>query len=484
MKLKKVGIITLLLLTGAIIFSILTNCSSNQWIELFDGKTLDGWIVSENKNSWKVEDGMIITNGERSHLFYNGNVEGHNFKNFELSIDVKAKNESNSGIYLHTRYQETGWPDKGYECQIFNGKKDLESDGYVERKLTGSIYGIRNAWKSPVADNEWFNYRIVVQSKTIQTYINNFLICEYTEPDSIFRLTGNEGRVLSSGTFALQCHDPSSVVYFKDIKVKVFSNDLEFLGNPVQDLELEKKIITYSTNNFPLLDLHVHLKGGLSMKQALKTARMYGFTYGIAVNCGYKMGYESEEELRIFLDGYQKPPHTYLAMQAEGREWLELFSEEIISEFDYVFTDAMTWTNNNGNRMRLWIDEETEVGDPEDFMEQLVENIEKILNNEPIDVYVNSTYLPKEISENYNVLWTTERMDRVIKALVDNSIALEIGARYKLPSPVFIKRAKNAGVKFTFGTNNSSANNLGHLQNCLDMIEECDLKPEDMWKLN
>ena len=141
----------------------------------------------------------------------------------------------------------------------------------------------------------------------------------------------------------------------------------------------------------------------------------------------------------------------------------------------------MTWTNDAGKRMRLWIPEETEVGDPQHFMSMLVDRIEKILNNEPIDVYVNPTYLPDEISGQYDELWTEERMDRVIAALAKNQIALEINDRYHLPSVEFIKRAKAAGVKFTFGTNNAGAAELDDLRYCLDMIDQCGLEPSDMW---
>jgi len=168
-------------------------------------------------------------------------------------------------------------------------------------------------------------------------------------------------------------------------------------------------------------------------------------------------------------------------MQAEGREWLDLFSKETIAQFDYVFTDAMTWTNDNGKRMRLWIEDETEVGDPQNFMDQLVDRIEKILNNEPINIYVNPTYLPAEINDMYDELWTMERIDRIIKALVDNNVALEINAKLKLPKAGFIKRAKDAGVKFTFGTNNGGANDLGRLEYCINMVQECSLTPDDMW---
>jgi len=473
---KKYSLFIVLFITA-----LLFGCSSSDWISLYNGTNLDGWQASENVDSWKIEDGAIVTSGPRSHLFYVGDVNDHNFKNFELMVDVKTTKGSNSGIYIHTDFQQSGWPEKGYECQVINSNPETEPGGYVEHKMTGSLYAIRNVWKTPVKDDEWFNYHIVVQGKTIRIYINDELMVDYTEPANTYRPESMKGRLLSSGTIALQCHDPGSTVYYRNIKIKILPDDLETPGTPQDDPEFEEKLINLSANNFPLIDLHTHLKGGLTTDQALAHARIYGFTYGFAVNCGIKMGFETDSALREYIDTYEQPPHTYFAMQAEGREWLDLFSEETVAEFDYVFTDAMTWTNDNGKRMRLWIEEETEVGDPQDFMNQLVDRIEKILNNEPIDIYVNPTYLPAEIDENYDELWTTECMDRVIEALVDNSVALEINAKLRLPKPDLIKRAKANGVKFTFGTNNSGPNDLGRLEYCIDMVGECGLTPDDMW---
>ena len=165
------------------------------------------------------------------------------------------------------------------------------------------------------------------------------------------------------------------------------------------------------------------------------------------MNCGLKMGFEDDDSLYAFLNTYEPSPFTWFAMQAEGREWLSLFTPETMSNFDYIFTDAMTWTNDKGKRMRLWIEEETEVGDPQNFMDQLVDRIVKILINEPIDIYVNPTYLPAQIQDRYDELWTEERMDLVIAALVESGVAFEINNRNRIPSAAFICRAKEAGVK-------------------------------------
>ena len=141
----------------------------------------------------------------------------------------------------------------------------------------------------------------------------------------------------------------------------------------------------------------------------------------------------------------------------------------------------MTWSDLKGRRMRLWIPEETFVDNEQQFMDMLVGKIEAILAAEPVDIHVNPTFLPAKLAPDYDRLWTTDRMDRVIKALKNNDVALEINARFKLPSIAFIKRAKAAGVKFTFGTNNGSNNDLGRLEYCLKAIKEAGITADDMF---
>jgi histidinol phosphatase-like PHP family hydrolase len=170
----------------------------------------------------------------------------------------------------------------------------------------------------------------------------------------------------------------------------------------------------------------------------------------------------------------------FVGMQAEGREWVGLFSPEAVARFDYVFTDAMTFTNKNGRRMRLWMPGEVEVGDKQEFMEMLVERIVGIMDSEPIDIYVNPTFLPASIAAEYDALWTPERMQRVIDAAVRNGVAIEINNRYRLPSPAFIRKAKQAGVKFTIGTNNADRD-LGRIEYALQMVRECGLTWLNMW---
>ncbi|MEK6246928.1 MAG: DUF1080 domain-containing protein, partial [Planctomycetales bacterium] len=106
------------------------------WVSLFDGKSLDGWRASENTDSCKVEDGAIVVHGPRSHLFYVGDINQGKFKNFEFKCEVMTKPKANSGVYLHTEFQETGWPNRGYEVQVNNTGSDSSK--------TGGLYSVKD----------------------------------------------------------------------------------------------------------------------------------------------------------------------------------------------------------------------------------------------------------------------------------------------------------------------------------------------------
>ncbi|MFH1964503.1 MAG: DUF1080 domain-containing protein, partial [Acidobacteriota bacterium] len=294
------------------------------WITLFNGESLDGWKASENPGSFRVEEGAIVCAGPRAHLFYTGEDGKAIFRNFELKAKVKTAPGANSGIFFHTKFQDTGWPSNGYEAQVFNSQRPGQT-GYAERKMTGSLYAVRNLWKTPAKDNEWFDYSIRVQGKTIRIFINDTLVVDYTEPENT---PATKGRILSSGTFALQCHDPGSTVFFKDLKARRLPDALPTPENPPADEALDRRLTELGLNNFPLVDYHVHLKGDLTTEDLLAKAREYGFTYGIAFNCGLRNPLPDETSLRKFLDEYKRIPGTYLAMQAEGREWMDLFTRE------------------------------------------------------------------------------------------------------------------------------------------------------------
>lgn len=454
--------------------------AADGWTELFDGQSLKGWSANENPASWTVSEGHLVASGPRSHLYYSGPVKGGVFRNFELEVEALTNPGCNSGICFHTRHQPSGWLN-GFEVQINNTAGG--EGGYLERKKTGSLYSIRNVYKQLVADGEWFTLSLAVRGKNVQIRLNGMLLVDYTEPSPPLVAQGEGIKpILGEGPIALQGHDPESRIRFRRVRIRPLPDDTPTPDTPAAARdEIAQDILTFGTHNIPLVDYHVHLKSGLSLEQALRKSRYDGIQYGIAVNCGKGFTVEDDESALRFVESLKSQP-CFIAMQAEGREWTKMFSHRAVSQFDYVFTDSMTWTDNRGRRMRTWIPGEVgEISDPQEFMETLVERATGILNHEPVDIYVNPTYIPDVIAKDYDRLWTVERMGKVVAAAERNGVAIEINNRYQLPSLAFLKMAKEAGCKFAFGTNNGGAGDLGRCEYGIRMAKELGLTWKDFF---
>ncbi len=196
-----------------IVFTAFGLLAQGKWNSLFTGKSLDGWRVGRNPETFTVDSGMIIVHGKTAHLFYDGKIGNHSFTNFEFSAEVMTYPGANSGIYFHTTFQESGWPEKGYEVQVNNSHTDW--------RRTGSLYGIQDIREVFVKDYEWFTEYIKVEGKKVTIKINDRTVVEYTEPDNVTRSSGNAQRRISSGTIALQGHDPNSIVHFRNIQLRM-----------------------------------------------------------------------------------------------------------------------------------------------------------------------------------------------------------------------------------------------------------------------
>jgi len=177
---------------------------------IFDGKTFEGWkIGDEAAKSWRIEDGALVAQGSRSHIYYVGDEKP--FKDFELKVDVMTEPGSNGGIYFHTKYQETGWPKAGFECQV-----NVSQTDWIK---TGSLYGLVNMALTPAQDNKWWTQHIIVKGNQVTVKIDGKKVLEYNEPPGT--VAGKDfDRKLASGTFAFQAHDPKSVIRYKNVRVK------------------------------------------------------------------------------------------------------------------------------------------------------------------------------------------------------------------------------------------------------------------------
>ena len=195
------------------LLSFSTFAQKGKWVELFNGKDLEGWKLSENPSSFSVVDKTIKIDGPRAHAFYDGPVGNHDFKNFELKIEVKTMPKANSGIFIHTAYQESGWPGKGYEVQV--------NQSHGDWRKSGSLYSFNDVRDVYVNDGEWYTYHILVNGDKATVKINDKVVMEYDESEDSKRPANAGDKKFSSGTIALQAHDPESVIFYRSVKVKI-----------------------------------------------------------------------------------------------------------------------------------------------------------------------------------------------------------------------------------------------------------------------
>lgn len=458
----------------------LLRAAGTEWISLFDGSTMKGWKASENASSWSVKDSCLTAAGPRSHLFYTGPVQDAKFRNFELETELRTRPGTNSGVYFGTTYQESGWPNQGFEVQVNNTHHGEGS--YEEHKKTGSLYGVRNQYKSLVRDDEWFRMNILVRGKNVQVRVNDTLVVDFNEPTPPIIAPDGRGRFVQTGTFALQGHDAGSHAMFRSVRVRPLPDSASAPGAvPSANDEIARELQLLGAANYPVVDYHTHLKAGLTLDQLLARSRETGIFCGIGVNCGKSFPVKDGASARQFVDGLKGAP-AFTAMQAEGREWTEMFDRETVALFDYVFTDSMTWTDDRGRRMRLWMPQEVgEIPDAQAFMDMLVNRAVGILEREPVDIYANPTFLPEAIVKEYEALWTDDRIRKVVMAAKKGGVAIELNNRYRLPGARFVKMAKAEGLKFSFGTNNTGPQDLGRCEYGLEMVKAAQLKWQDFF---
>jgi hypothetical protein len=457
---------TALLIALTVVFSCTTMLSEETIISSGAEKIQEDWKLS---NTRIINDEVVLSETGASV------TSNFSARNFDLSMRLMTTPGAEGSLAFHTT-GAGGFPESGY--RVFINNSEYRS-GNIEK--TGSLSLIRNFYARTAEDNEWFDLGVSVRGNHVIVTVNDRIVSEYYEPENRVRLDWLEGMALSAGKIVVEKSGGQGEIRIAEVSIEGLGNDIERQPYDFETTdEVARQLTLLNQEGFPLIDYHGHLKGIISFDEMAKYGRDHGFNYGVSENCGLNFPVTDDESLVAFYEEAIDEP-VFNAMQCEGREWITLFSPGNIALYDYIFTDALTFTDHRGRRMRLWIADEVYVDEEQQFMDMLVDRILSILSQEPVDIYVNPTFLPEVINHRYDELWTPERMNTVIEALVEYDVALEINARYRIPGMEFARRAKEAGVKFTLGTNNAGRHDLGRLEYCIEVIREIGLTPEDMF---
>ncbi len=229
-----------------------------------------------------------------------------------------------------------------------------------------------------------------------------------------------------------------------------------------------------------LFDFHIHLRGGMTVEKALDRQAATGIKAGVLRNMGKGWPIETDEQLREFLDSVEGKP-VFAGVQVNDRDWMDKHSPELLKRLDYVLADTMIMPmpDDDSEPVKLWMADQYKIDDPQAWMERYMRHNLRVLS-EPITILANPTYLPPAVKEMYDELWTDERMRRIIRAAIDNHVALEINAQSGLPHERFIRMAKKMGAKFTFGSNNSDDRPID-MSRCFEAIDRYGLTRKDMY---
>lgn len=227
----------------------------------------------------------------------------------------------------------------------------------------------------------------------------------------------------------------------------------------------------------PLVDYHVHLDENVTLEKAVALSEERKVKFGIVEHAGTKENkyaglLSSDKDLKAYLAKLEGKP-VYRGIQAEGLDWMSCFSKQAVAELDYVLSDALTFPEKNGQRVELWRPW-VRISNSQDFMDRYVDFHLKVLSVEPLDILANPTFLPECLMADFDMLWTPKRMRRIVDAAVKYNVAIEINSRYRLPRLPFLRMARDAGARFSFGSNIHGLD-VGKLDYCVEMARTLEL---------
>ena len=393
------------------------------------------------------------------------------YKNFTLTGEFKTEDGSSACVAFHDDGSGSG-----YQVLLHGGA----IDGTIK---SGSLLHIRNLYRALEDEGEWTPLEISVRGKNIAVKIKGEDVVCYTEPSRTWRLAKYGNMRIGHG--GVNVVGGKGTVSFRNMKLTSLPSDAVNPSDTLEPLdESADKAIQLQQEDFPVIDWHVHLKGGLTAEMAHAMSMNYGINYGVAPNAGaggVGRMLANDEEVYEYFDEVKDMPFLR-GVQGEGRKWTADFSSEALGTFDYLFTDAMTIVDQKGRIARIYRNEEVlpEGLSDQEYMDLIVDQTVKILSNEPADIFANAFFLPEFLNDRFDQMWTPERVSKVLDVMEKNGIALEISARYLIPNEYIIREAKKRGIKFTFGTNNVDAN-FGRLEYSIDMARKCGLTKDDMW---
>jgi histidinol phosphatase-like PHP family hydrolase len=428
-----------------------------------------GWMFNTNQSMFKVGIDNVISQHEKNSATIESNVE--NPPDFcTLMQTCVVKDFSGKRLKMTGFIKSQGSDVKGsmwIRVDDYGNKIFADFDNMMDRPVTGNTDWTKCEIVFDVPEKCVLSYGFIMVG-TGKIWVDN--VSFETVPNSVDKT-------------AHSLDQPFPDEYLNQLK----EIPKELPDNPPVNLDFEEilidKVINVIPTDLPKADLHIHLtrnygtSPSVRYKRAAALSAKMGVTFGIAEEIGTPNVKYNDSLLAECIKEIKKYP-LYLGLQVNHPGWTKLYSKETIDKIDYIIGDALMFPDKNGQVRLLWTPGVT-FDDPQDFMDRYVEYNLKVLS-EPVNVWVNPTFLPESLSGMYDKLWTEDRMKILIAAAVKNNVAIEINSRYQIPGKKFIQMAKAAGAHFTFGSNQHDTG-IGDINWSITTATECGLKTQDFY---
>lgn len=221
-------------------------------------------------------------------------------------------------------------------------------------------------------------------------------------------------------------------------------------------------------------DLHVHTTmsdGDVPLEKLVEIARARGVTVGVADHVSsrnVKMFVSTKERLESYLAQLEVADVLVSAELC----WCDAFAptvmDMLLERCDYLVGSNHGFALPDGSFGSPWWKKlpAAWADRPHELMDIMVHNLCDMVAAMPIEIAAHSTLLPvalTDLEKDVEAWWTEELEDRFIEASIRAGVALEISNRYQLPHDRFLLKAKQAGARFTLGSDGHHVHQVAQL---------------------
>jgi hypothetical protein len=180
------------------------------FVPLFNGKDLSGWVVIGNKDGFRVQDGVIHSDGASGAEWMRTEKT---YRNFILKLDWRVSKNGNSGVFVRAAREGAPW-ETGYEVQISNEPRD-------DAHCTGSLYGYAAVNPRPdESADKWHTFEIHCRDGRVTVSSDKVKCVDFDQSSK----AETKNKPLEGHIGLQDSHSPAGhYVEYRNIRVKVLN---------------------------------------------------------------------------------------------------------------------------------------------------------------------------------------------------------------------------------------------------------------------